>query len=255
MPTSAICSRSPWRRLNHEVRSARDGREAWELFQAEGADVIISDWLMPRMQGTELCRLVRQADGVPYVYFVILTALDSEEHMLQGMQAGADDYLAKPFTIGALQARLVAAERVTTLHRALAQRDAERALSLARHAAVLRVARRFAAEGDPDSLLRDLIVEAVALVDGEVGAVYRWDETAERLVPVRDVSRRGAPREDRPARAGRPAAGRGRGWAGGAAARPGRDERRAARSPRWPCRCSTRAGWSAGWRFGAAGPA
>ena len=101
---------------------------------------------------------------MPYVYFVILTALDSEEHMLQGMQAGADDYLAKPFTIGALQARLVAAERVTALHRALAQRDAERALTLAPRGALLRVARRFAAEGDPDSLLRDLIVEAVALV-------------------------------------------------------------------------------------------
>jgi CheY-like chemotaxis protein len=174
--------------LNHEVRTARDGREAWEIVQSEGADVVISDWLMPRMQGTELCRLVRAMEGVPYVYFVILTALDSEEHMLQGMQAGADDYLAKPFTIGALQARLVAAERVTTLHRALAQRDAERAVSLARHAAVLRVARRFAAEGDPDALLRHLIVEAVALVDGEVGAVYRWDETAARLVPVASSS-------------------------------------------------------------------
>jgi CheY-like chemotaxis protein len=174
--------------LNHQVRSTRDGREAWETFQAEGADVIISDWLMPRMHGTELCRLVRQAEGVPYVYFVILTALDSEEHMLQGMQAGADDYLAKPFTIGALQARMVAAERVTTLHRALAQRDAERAVSLARHAAVLRVARRFAAEGDPDSLLRDLIVEAVALANGEVGVVYRWDETTQRLVAVASTS-------------------------------------------------------------------
>jgi CheY-like chemotaxis protein len=170
--------------LSHEVRSARDGREAWEMLQAEGADVVISDWLMPRMQGTELCRLVRAMEAVPYVYFVILTALDSEEHMLQGMQAGADDYLAKPFTIGALQARLVAAERVTTLHRALAQQDAERAVSLARHAAVLRVARRFAAEGDPDSLLRELIVEAVALVAGEIGVVYRWDETAARLTPV-----------------------------------------------------------------------
>jgi CheY-like chemotaxis protein len=170
--------------LNHEVRSARDGLEAWEILQTEGADVVISDWLMPRMHGTDLCRQVRAMEGVPYVYFVILTALDSEEHMLQGMQAGADDYLAKPFTIGALQARLVAAQRVTTLHRALAQRDAERAVSLARHGAVLRVARRFAAEGDPDSLLRHLIVEAVALVEGDVGAVYRWDETAARLVPV-----------------------------------------------------------------------
>jgi DNA-binding response OmpR family regulator len=170
--------------LNHDVRSARDGQEAWEMFQAEGADVIISDWLMPRMQGTELCRNVRAVEGNPYVYFVILTALDSEEHMIQGMQAGADDYLIKPFSIGALQARLVAAERVTVLHRALAQRDAERALSLARHAAVLRVARRFAAESDPDILLRDLIVEAVALVTGEMGAVYRWDEAGEQLVPV-----------------------------------------------------------------------
>lgn len=170
--------------LGYDVRSARDGREAWDKFQAAGADVIISDWLMPGMEGTELCRLVRAAKDVPYVYFVILTALDSEEHMLQGMQAGADDYLNKPFTIGALHARLVAAERVTDLHRALAQRDAERALALARRAAVLRVARRFAAEADPDTLLRDLIVEAVALVQGDVGTVYRWDEGEQRLLPV-----------------------------------------------------------------------
>jgi CheY-like chemotaxis protein len=170
--------------LGFDARSAQDGQEAWELFQAEGADVIISDWRMPRLEGTELCRLVRAAEGVPYVYFVILTALDSEEHMLQGMRAGADDYLSKPFSIGALQARLVAAERVTALHRALAQRDAERALALARRASLLRVARRFAAEVDPDSLLRDLIVEAVALVDGEVGVVYRWDERERRLSPV-----------------------------------------------------------------------
>ncbi|MGE3268071.1 MAG: response regulator [Chloroflexota bacterium] len=170
--------------LGHDVRSARDGQEAWEYFQADGADVIISDWLMPRLQGVDLCRRVRGADGVPYVYFVLLTALDSEEHMLQGMQAGADDYLAKPFTIGTLQARLVAAERVTRLHRTLAQRDAERALSLARHAAVLRVARQVAAEGDPDALLRNVIEEAVTLVEGEVGAVYRWDEIRELLTPV-----------------------------------------------------------------------
>jgi len=96
--------------LGYEVRSARDGSQAWLLYQDEGADVIISDWLMPGLEGTELCRLVRSAADMPYVYFVILTALDSEEHMLQGMQAGADDYLNKPFTIGALQARLVAAE-------------------------------------------------------------------------------------------------------------------------------------------------
>src|SRR5207253_3806416 len=88
------------------------------------------------------------------------------------------------FTVGALQARLVAAERVTALHRTLAQRDAERAVALARRASVLRVARRFAAEADPDTLLRDMIVEAVALVGGDEGAVYRWDESTRELRPV-----------------------------------------------------------------------
>ncbi|MCC7372861.1 MAG: response regulator [Chloroflexi bacterium] len=170
--------------LGHSVRLARDGQEAWELFLVDGADVIISDWLMPRMQGTELCRRVRARDDVPYVYFVILTALDGEDRMLEGMQAGADDYLTKPFSIGALQARLVAAQRVTTLHRALAQRDAERALSLARHAAVLRVARSLAAEGDPAALLRNVVEEAVALIGGEGGALYRWDEQQQCLTPV-----------------------------------------------------------------------
>ena len=124
---------------------------------------------------------MRAAEGVPYVYFVILTALDSEEHMLQGMRAGADDYLSKPFSIGALQARLVAAERVTVLHRALAQRDAERALPS-------RDARRccgWRGGSLPKPILirclRDVIVEAVALVNGEVGVVYRWDERERRL--------------------------------------------------------------------------
>ena len=169
--------------LGHEVVAAQDGLEACELFQAQGADAIISDWLMPRMEGTELCRRVREHGG-SYVYFVILTALEGERHMLDGMKAGADDYLSKPFTIGALQARLVAAERVSNLHRELARRDAERAQALVRRATVLRVARGFAAEADPSQLLSELIVEAVALVGGSGGVVFRWDEAQALLVPV-----------------------------------------------------------------------
>ncbi|MCC6174231.1 MAG: response regulator [Chloroflexi bacterium] len=170
--------------LGHTLILAQDGQHAWELFQEHGADVIISDWLMPRMQGTEFCRRIRATDGLPYVYFILLTALESENHMLEGMRSGADDYLTKPFTIGALHARLVAAERVTELHRALAQRDAERSSDLARQASVLRVARRMAAEVDPDALLNDLIVEAVALVGGSAGAVYQWDDAQATLLPV-----------------------------------------------------------------------
>ena len=190
--------------LGHEAVTATDGLEAWERYRAEGADAIISDWRMPRMEGTELCRRVREAAG-PYVYFVILTALGSERHMLDGMRAGADDYLTKPFTIGALEARLVAAERISSLHRELARRDAELAQALARRASVLRVARRFAAETDPTRLLDSLIVEAVALVGGTGGVVFRLDEGRGTLSPVAQAE--GTP-EVRPIRLGEGAAGR-----------------------------------------------
>jgi len=190
--------------LGHEVVVAHDGLEAWELFRAGGADTIISDWLMPRMEGPELCRRVRDYGG-PYVYFVILTALEGERHMLDGMRAGADDYLSKPFTIGALQARLVAAERVSTLHRELARRDAERAQALVRRASVLRVVRGLAARADPTKLLSELIDEAVALVGGTGGVVFRWDEAHAVLLPVAHTD--GAP-EARPLGLGDSTAGR-----------------------------------------------
>lgn len=190
--------------LGHQAVAACDGLEGWEVFQTQGADAIISDWRMPRMEGTELCRRVREREG-PYVYFVILTALEGEGHMLDGMLAGADDYLTKPFAIGALQARLVAAERVSNLHRELARRDAEQAQALARRASVLRVARRFAAEADPNRLLDALIVEAVALVGGTGGVVFRLDDGQGILTPVAHTER--IP-ELRPLRIGENAAGR-----------------------------------------------
>jgi diguanylate cyclase (GGDEF)-like protein len=109
--------------LGHECLTAADGSEAWELFRAQGADVIISDWLMPGIEGPELCRLVRANPG-PYTYFVLLTAFGDRGHALEGMQAGADDYLAKTLDVNDLHLRLIAAERVTALHKRLAEQDA-----------------------------------------------------------------------------------------------------------------------------------
>ena len=169
--------------LGHEAIAAPDGLEGWRLFESQGADAIVSDWRMPGLMGTDLCKRVRESPG-PYVHFVLLTALEGEGHMLHGMMAGADDYLTKPFTIGALQARLVAAERVSSLHRELARRDAEQATSLARRATILRVARGLAAEVDPNHLLRELIVEAVTLVGGTGGKVFRWDDAQSLLISV-----------------------------------------------------------------------
>jgi len=149
---------------------AANGAEALALYDAAGADVVVSDWMMPRLDGVQFCRRVRSRLGAPYTYFILLTALGDSEHRIAGMQAGADDYLAKPFSLTDMEARLIAAERVTILHR--------------RREALLRLARRFAAEADAGRLLDELLSEAVHLVAASAGVVTRWDEKSKVLVAV-----------------------------------------------------------------------
>ena len=156
--------------LGHTSATARNGAEALQLFRRRGADVVVSDWMMPGMDGAQLCRCLRAETDAPYAYFIMLTALGDVEHRRAGMEAGADDYLAKPFKIDEIEARLIAAERVTRLHR--------------RREALLRQARRVAAEDDPQRLLEDLLDEAVRLLGGTSGFVTRWDEARGVLIPV-----------------------------------------------------------------------
>ncbi len=121
--------------LGHEVLAAEDGQSAWDMFQAEnGVDVVISDWMMPGLNGLELCTRVRSTDEEGYTFFIFLTALADKNHLLEGMDAGADDYLSKPLNRDELRARLVAARRVTSLHRQLeAQRKAMKDLNQELH--------------------------------------------------------------------------------------------------------------------------
>jgi DNA-binding response OmpR family regulator len=143
-------------RQGHVVAVARDGEEAWGMFNEHGADVLISDWLMPRVEGPELCRRVRESDA-PYAYFIMLTALGDQQHHLTGRKSGADDYLAKPFDMEDLAARMVTAERVTTLHR--------------RREALLRLARHVASTTEPAALFATLLEEALHLSRVEAGVV------------------------------------------------------------------------------------
>jgi CheY-like chemotaxis protein/putative methionine-R-sulfoxide reductase with GAF domain len=126
--------------------------------------------MMPRMDGVQLCRCLRARPGAPYTYFILLTALGDSEHRIAGMQAGADDYLAKPFDLADIEARLIAAERVTVAHR--------------RREALLRLSRRFAAEDNPAHLLESLLSEAIELVGGSTGIVARWDDDDKALVAL-----------------------------------------------------------------------
>jgi two-component system, cell cycle response regulator len=113
-------------KLGHECLAASDGEEAWGLYKENpDIDAIISDWMMPGVDGLELCRRVRGDGRDGYTYFIFLTALGDREHLLQGLEAGADDYLSKPLDRDELGMRLTSALRVTELHRRLAFQNGE----------------------------------------------------------------------------------------------------------------------------------
>jgi len=112
--------------FGHECFVAGDGQDALEKYQnTPHVDVIISDRMMPNMDGIELCRRVRELDHDGHVFFIFLTVLGSEEHLLEGIRAGADEYLTKPLDRAQLQAKLSAAFNLTSLyHRMEADDDA-----------------------------------------------------------------------------------------------------------------------------------
>jgi len=96
------------RREGYEVEISEDGPGALEAFRARGADIILLDLMLPGMPGTEVCRQVRQASGVP---IIMLTAKDSEVDIVVGLELGADDYITKPYSSRELLARMRAVLR------------------------------------------------------------------------------------------------------------------------------------------------
>jgi DNA-binding response OmpR family regulator len=118
-PTSLLIVETALHNLGHLCLSATDGNQTWETFQTRRPDVVILDWLMPGMTGIEVCRKIR-AHPARYTYVIMVTGQSSHDQMFDGMSAGADDYLVKPLDTDALELRLIAAARVTSLHRQLA---------------------------------------------------------------------------------------------------------------------------------------
>lgn len=107
----------------YEVIVTRDGNEAWQALRAEGApQVAILDWMMPEMDGLEVCRKVRKEVQEPYTYIILLTSQHRDEDLVLGMEAGADDYITKPLKADELRVRLNAGKRMIGLQNELAAR-------------------------------------------------------------------------------------------------------------------------------------
>ena len=102
-------------KMGHEVLSAKDGLKAWDLLQKNDIKLVITDWMMPHMDGLSLCREIREAHFSQYIYIILLTSHDRKEDTVQGLNAGADDYIIKPFYPQELQARIRAGHRIIRL--------------------------------------------------------------------------------------------------------------------------------------------
>jgi len=99
----------------HDVVHAVSGLDAWEQFEKGRFSLVLSDWLMPQLDGLELSRRIRATERPYYPYLILLTALKGKDHFLEAMRAGVDDFISKPFDADELRAKLHVAERIVTL--------------------------------------------------------------------------------------------------------------------------------------------
>jgi len=119
-------------RWGYQVIVTRDGREAWRVLEnSDPPKLAILDWMMPGMDGVEICRKVREAPRHSPTYLILLTARGNNEEVVRGLGAGADDYVTKPFNHDELHARVLVGVRVVELQTSLAERvgELERALA------------------------------------------------------------------------------------------------------------------------------
>jgi len=117
---------STLKRVGIEVSVAYDGAEAWQRLAGKPAlSLAILDWMMPNVDGLELCRRLRQDETRAHVYVILLTSRDGRADLVAGLDGGADDYLVKPFDLEELRARVQVGIRMATLQERLAERVVE----------------------------------------------------------------------------------------------------------------------------------
>ena len=123
-PVSRRLLQSYLQKWGYEVTAAQDGAEALRLFEGGLFPMVITDWMMPELDGPSLIRRIRSAHRRGYVYAMLLTAKSQKEDLVEGMEAGADDFLTKPFDRDELRVRLRAGERIIRLEHNLRETQA-----------------------------------------------------------------------------------------------------------------------------------
>ena len=109
----------------HSVAAAEDGEQAWELYFKEPFDIVLTDWEMPRLSGLDLIGRIRGTADAAFVYIIMLTGRTEKADLVRGIEAGADDFVSKPFDREELRVRLLAGERIVRLERKLNQQNQE----------------------------------------------------------------------------------------------------------------------------------
>lgn len=113
------------RNQGHEVMEAPDGERGWQLVQETDISFVVSDWMMPGLAGVDLCRRIRAAGLNRYIYVILCTSRGEKSDLIEGMDAGADDFLVKPVQADELRVKVRAGERVLRLQQGLAEKNQE----------------------------------------------------------------------------------------------------------------------------------
>jgi sigma-B regulation protein RsbU (phosphoserine phosphatase) len=184
-------------KAGHEVIVARDGTEAWQVLQSEEAPrLAVLDWVMPGLDGLEVCRKVRQQGNAPYIYLILLTSKDRREDIVAGLEAGADDYLIKPFDPHELQARLRVGQRILDLQSALLASLKKLAQAHQREAETGAEIQKLLLLGQPPSDLAGVHVAALTIpsqhIDGDFYDFFQHHAHCLDIV-IGDVMGKGVP--------------------------------------------------------------
>jgi len=120
-PGSCKLTQVALEQCNYQLEVAENGNEAWQILQQKQIDIAVLDWIMPGISGLELCQRIRTMENRNYTYILMLTAKAEQTSVVAGLQAGADDYLVKPFDLDELRARINVGQRIVNLERSLVE--------------------------------------------------------------------------------------------------------------------------------------